>query len=221
MAEQHMEKANNGKENKNWANLFEGNIMDAKGMNLTFIAPQIRNGVKIVQLEKEEVDRETEKWRNAVIMYVIGETPTIGAVERFIASQWNFTAKPKIYLHNEGYFIVKFTCKEDQNEVLFSGPYTINNKPIITKTWTPNFNFDEEVLKIIPLWIKLPNLPLNCWSMNSLSEIGSGLGNPLYADDCTTKVERVSYARILIEMYVTQPMPTNVTLEDPNGKIFE
>lgn len=39
IAEQQIEKANNGKENKNWANLFEGNRMAAKGMNLTFITP--------------------------------------------------------------------------------------------------------------------------------------------------------------------------------------
>nr|XP_016490849.1 PREDICTED: uncharacterized protein LOC107810572 [Nicotiana tabacum] len=197
-----MEKANNGKENKNWANLFEGNRIVAKGMNLTFIALQIGNGVKIVQLEKEKVDRGAEKWRNAVIMYVTGETLTIGVVERFIESEWNFIAKPKVYLNNEGYFIVKFTCKDDQNEALVLGPYTINNKHIITKAWTPNFNFDEK-------------------SMNSLSRIWSGLGNPLYDDDCITKVERVSYARMLIEMNVTQPLPTKLNVEEHNGTMFE
>lgn len=85
----------------------------------------------------------------------------------------------------------------------------------------PNFNFDEEVLKIISQWIKLPKLPLHCWNMNSLSRIGSGLGNPLHADDCKTKIERVSHARMLIKMNVTRPLPKSVKVEYPNGEVFE
>lgn len=39
---------------------LRGEKMAGKGMNLTFIAPQIRNWEKIVQLEKEEVYRDRE-----------------------------------------------------------------------------------------------------------------------------------------------------------------
>ncbi|KAH0639653.1 hypothetical protein KY285_036239 [Solanum tuberosum] len=40
--------------------------------------------------------------------------------------------------------------------------------------------------------------------MDSLSRIGSGLSVPLYADNCTTIVERILFARILVEMNVTR-----------------
>lgn len=43
---------------------------------------------------------------------------------------------------------------------------------------------------------------------------------PLYVDDCTTKMERISYARILIEMDVTVPLPEAVMVQDPNGRKF-
>ena len=82
-------------------------------------------------------------------------------------------------------------------------------------------NFNDEVLKVIPLWVKLPNLPLNCWGPESLSRIGSVLGVPLYADECTTKQWRVSFARLLIEMDVTSPSPEYVWLEDDNGLMFK
>lgn len=63
--------------------------------------------------------------------------------------------------------------------------------------WTPNFDFDKEVLNVIPIWVKLPNMPLNCYSENSHSIIASLLEVPLYADECTAKVLRVSFSRIL------------------------
>ncbi|PHU16964.1 hypothetical protein BC332_12659 [Capsicum chinense] len=74
-----------------------------------------------------DVEQETEKWRKVIILYVVGDSPTIGALERFIASQWNFAAKPKIYYHNEGFFVVLFKSMEYWDAVLASGHHTLNN----------------------------------------------------------------------------------------------
>ncbi|XP_019236661.1 PREDICTED: uncharacterized protein LOC109216895 [Nicotiana attenuata] len=87
--------------------------------------------------------------------------------------------------------------------------------------WSASFDFANEVLKTIPLWIQLPKLPLSCWEDDSLSRIGSTLGIPIYADACTTRVERISYARILVEMDVTKPLPKQIKVEDPNRREFE
>ncbi|XP_075092451.1 uncharacterized protein LOC142172681 [Nicotiana tabacum] len=157
----------------------------------------------------------------AVIVYVVGKTPTIAAFERFFTFQWNFIAKPTIYLHNDGYFVVKFVVMEDKDVVLYSGPYTMNSKPDVVKMWNVDFDFTNEVLKTIPLWIQLPKLPLNCWEDDSLSRTGSTLGVLIYVDACTTKVERISYARILVKIDVTRPLPIQIMVEDPNGREFE
>ncbi|XP_019235091.1 PREDICTED: uncharacterized protein LOC109215473 [Nicotiana attenuata] len=206
---------------KEWVNLFAGNNLASRGMSLKFIAPIVKNGEKIIELDTNEIDRETMKWQHAIVLYVMGESPSIGMLDQFIATQWNFISKPKIYFHNDGYFVVKLNSMEDKDAVLASGPYMIRNKPIIVKAWSPNFDFSKEVLQTIPIWLKLPNLPLNCWSMDSLSRIGSGLGIPLYADECTSKIERISYARLLVEMDVTKDMPTMLKVMDPKGNVFE
>ncbi|XP_059315703.1 uncharacterized protein LOC132066402 [Lycium ferocissimum] len=57
--------------------------------------------------------------------------------------------------------------------------------------------------------------------METLSRISSGIGNHLYADECTTAIERISYARVLVEMDITRPLPNTVQVQDPNGKIFD
>lgn len=95
------------------------------------------------------------------------------------------------------------------------------SKPIIVKMQCEDFNFNNEVLKTIPLWVQLPNLPLDCWDYDSLSRIGSTLGVLLYTDDCTTKVGRISYARILVKMDVTRPLPKLIKVEDPNGELLD
>lgn len=99
----------------------------------------------VARLLQEEVDKKTEKWKHALIMYVVGNSPSIGAVERFIANNWNYIAKPKVYYNNEGYFVVKFASIGDRDEVLCSGPHIMNNRPIIVKVWEADFDFSKEV----------------------------------------------------------------------------
>nr|XP_009591529.1 uncharacterized protein LOC104088537 [Nicotiana tomentosiformis] len=189
-------------------------------MDLSFIAPTIKNGELIVELCKEEIKKETQKWKQALILYVVGGSPTIGVMERYIASVWNFVAKPKVYFHNDGYFVVRFNSIEDRDEVMYSGPHMLNNKPIIVKMWSANFDFNKEVLQTILVWVKYPNLLLNCWENRSLSRISSGLRIPLYVDACTTQVDRISYARVLVEMDVTKELPRSIKVTDPNGREF-
>ncbi|XP_075081709.1 uncharacterized protein LOC107826912 [Nicotiana tabacum] len=204
-----------------WANVVGRNKLAMKGMNLQFIAPIIQNGEKIVKLDLEDVEQENEKWSSVIVLYVIGDSPTIGAMERFLSSLGKFLVKPQIYYHNDDYFVIRFSNVEERDQVLYSGPHTVNNRPIIMKAWSADFNLHDEILKTIPLWVRFPNLPLNCWSMKALSKLGSALRNRVYADECTTEAMRISYARMLIEMDVTKPLPRTMKLQDPKGKIIQ
>lgn len=62
----------------------------------------------------------------------------------------------------------QFDTMEDKNKVLYSGRYTMNNRPIIVEVWAAHFDIHDEVFKTIPLWVQYPNVPLNCWSKISM-----------------------------------------------------
>ncbi|KAL0287981.1 UNVERIFIED_CONTAM: hypothetical protein Sradi_7112700 [Sesamum radiatum] len=62
------------------------------------------------------------------------------------------------------------------------------------------FWFSEDDISLTPVWATLPSLPLECWNPNALSKIGSKLGNPMAMDSLTMNMERISYARILVEV---------------------
>lgn len=103
---------------------------------------------------------------------------------------------------------MKFCSFKEKYLVLTRGPYTIQNMPMILKEWTldfnPDFNFKRDMVCIILVWVKLPNLPLYLWGAKCLGKIDCALGNPLFTDECTAQKLRVSYAHILIEIDVTR-----------------
>ena len=67
-----------------------------------------------------------------------------------------------------------------------------------------NFSADKEEMAKVPIWINLPDLDLHAWSMNGLSKIVSLLGIPLYADQCTSLKQRISYAQVVVEVDLRQ-----------------
>ncbi|XP_070032704.1 uncharacterized protein [Nicotiana tomentosiformis] len=190
-------------------------------MSLDYIPPELIDGSLLVKLDKEETNREADKWKAALVVYVIGETPGYNYMRRYMAQNWNMVAGPEVYYHKKGYYIVKFQSMADLNEVQYADPYSINNKPMILKQWCPEFDFNVEFLTELPLWVKFPSLPMNCSSLNSLSRIAIAIEVPKYADECTTKQTRISFARMLIEVNVTKPLPDEVTVLDPLEKIFQ
>ncbi|XP_021744067.1 uncharacterized protein LOC110710117 [Chenopodium quinoa] len=193
----------------------------AKGATLSFIAPKVQDGKLIAELQAAELEEGNRKWANALVFYVVGFYPTIDVVLRFFAQQWNDMQKPDVYWHDDGYFIINMCSSDDRDTILCSGPHMFFGKPAIVKPWCPDFDFHAEILRTIPLWVKFPNLPLNCWGSHTLSRLGSLLGVPICADECTTRQLRVSFARVLIEIDVTKPLPSSVWVESPLKELLE
>lgn len=49
-----------------------------------FCSSIMKDGEKILELKNLEIEKENAKWKQALILYVVGITPTIGAPERYI-----------------------------------------------------------------------------------------------------------------------------------------
>jgi hypothetical protein len=75
-----------------------------------------------------------------------------------------------------GWFAFKFARAEDALWVLKS-PWSIDSTPILFKLWTPLFDAGKEWLDIVPIWVRLPCLPLELWSKEIFKMIGNTLGN--------------------------------------------
>lgn len=187
-----------------------------KGMNLSYVAPVLIQGKPTAQLRLDEIESEIAKWKYAVILYVIGESPTISYLKNYLRIQCK-VENAEIYYHNDDYFVVKCEARTDQERLLFEGPYMIASIPVIIKEWRTDFKLEDEVLKEVPLWVRLPNLPLHCWSGDSLSRIGSVLGTPLCVDECTTQQSRISYARVLVEVDITKPLTYKIPITGKYG----
>uniref|UniRef100_A0A803PYV1 DUF4283 domain-containing protein n=1 Tax=Cannabis sativa TaxID=3483 RepID=A0A803PYV1_CANSA len=92
-----------------------------------------------------------------------------------------------------------------------------NRRPVILKPWDPNANFKKEDVKCVPIWVQLEDLELKYWGQRSLFMIVGQIGKPLMEDAVTKDRERLSYARVLIEVQMDQQLPNMIEFENEHG----
>lgn len=186
---------------------------------MKYVAPSLINRKVEIEIDEEDADREIQFWRNALIMYVLGEDLSINIVKNYMMKQWNYVQLPDVYYHDEGYFILRFKTIEDLEAVLMKGPHTFEGMPMILKEWRPGFNLKKDMMRTLPIWFKFPMLPLHLWGSSNMSLLESVVGTPIVTDECTTRKLSVSYARVLVEVDITQKLLEEISIKDKNGNV--
>ncbi|KAJ8419651.1 hypothetical protein Cgig2_020573 [Carnegiea gigantea] len=77
-----------------------------------------------------------------------------------------------------------------------------------------------ETIQTLPLWVRLSNLDLKFWGLESLSKICSVLGIPLKTDPYTKEKSLIHYARVLIEFPVAGPFPEHIEFFDEHDVLI-
>ncbi|XP_070055462.1 uncharacterized protein [Nicotiana tomentosiformis] len=117
--------------------------------------------------------------------------------------------------------LIGFNLEEDKNKIIQQGPYTYCNRPMILKQRVPNFQMSKEVTRTVPIWVIFPGLPIQFWTKENLGRIASYLGKPICSDKLTAERDRISYARMLIEMDIFQELPNTLLIEESESKYRE
>ena len=68
----------------------------------------------------------------------------------------------------------------------------------------------KDVPLAVPVWVRLPHLPLHCWNDETLQAIGNSLGN--YIDKAEPKCHFLSYTRICVEVDLEKGLPQAINL---------
>ncbi|XP_060202998.1 uncharacterized protein LOC132631441 [Lycium barbarum] len=200
---------------------YKANRLPQKGKSLNYVPPTTKDGKIFVHIDAEDIKPQEDYMKTALIGYIVGDTPYVKSLEAYVANTWKGVKKPQILAHDEGYYIFRFDSVEDCEKVLDAGPYTFHNKPFVIQKWTIDFQFDPDCLTTIPLWVIFPGLPVGYWSIEALSKVASAIGRPRYTDTFTAKMEKIAYARILVDVDVSQPLRESIELQTPQDLLHQ
>jgi hypothetical protein len=84
--------------------------------------------------------------------------------------------------------------------VLEGGPWFFSQKFLVLQKWRRMMTPTKISPSSIPTWVKLHNLPPECWTDVGLSRVASAIGHPKYVDRATERRTRLAYARVCVEI---------------------
>ncbi|CAN1188053.1 hypothetical protein LINPERHAP1_LOCUS28172 [Linum perenne] len=103
------------------------------------------------------------------------------------------------------FFLVRFSDEEDYQRAAFGGLWKIYDYYITVARWSPSFN-DEEPLKTIMTWGRLPKLPIQYFNHVAVNRIGNYIGRTIRMDLATSEGARARYARVCVEIDLSKPL---------------
>lgn len=180
--------------------------------------------LRFVQQEEERVVLEpaeifldsSDGWKVNMLGCFAGRYPGHDALQALVDS-WgvpcHFIFKPK------GWTQFQFKSVEDKDKVMTNGPYSRFNKRLFLKDITEDHLISDSDFDMVPLWVRLPGLPANCWHHMALSKIASQLGEP-FCMDRDTRAGKASEARVLINVNTSSYPRDELSITLPNGRAF-
>ena len=108
-----------------------------------------------------------------------------------------------------GYYVFVFDSAEDRYLIFQNGHYFMGPRGLYLNKWTPNFDPTQDIPSGVPVWVRLPHLPLHCWNSESLETIGNKLGKYI---NMAERKEQSSCARICVEVDLEIQLPEVIKL---------
>ncbi|XP_031124327.1 uncharacterized protein LOC116027041 [Ipomoea triloba] len=172
----------------------------------------VDGGCPVIRLTKEEKVRLRAKWRQSLIVKVMGRNVGYTYLLKRLTAIWHPKARMELVTMENGYYLAKFAFVDDYEFVKYGGPWMVLDHYLIIKEWISNFDPFTDKTESMIVWVRFPCLPVEYFDYNFLMKVGKKIGRPINIDTATSLVSPASFARICVEVDITKPLLSKFTL---------
>nr|GEV23295.1 hypothetical protein [Tanacetum cinerariifolium] len=89
-------------------------------------------------------------------------------------------------------FSFQFSSVQELDAMFENGPWFIKNNSLILKKWHPDENLLKEDVSIVPVWVKLYDVPVTAFSEDGLSAIATKLADVELKDNIVMAMPKIT-----------------------------
>ncbi|KAJ0967401.1 hypothetical protein J5N97_024318 [Dioscorea zingiberensis] len=119
-----------------------------------------------------------------------------------------------------GYFVICCSSTEMTEAILTDGPWTVNGMILHLIRWREHFQPSFEKLSSAILWVRLYQLPWEYWEKEPLESVAGKIGKVIKVDETTFIQDRAKFARLCIEIDLSQPLKRGVWVNSGRKRCF-
>ncbi|PKA59638.1 5'-3' exoribonuclease 2 [Apostasia shenzhenica] len=174
-----------------------------------------------VVLDEEEIAQLQSKLEAALVGRLLGRRMPCHLLSWELYKLWGHFEGFKLLDVGSDCFVCPFENAEDRDEVLRGSPWIVAGQVLGLDVWSPDFTPSSLACRTIPIWIRLPGLPLYCWGLTNFARIALSVGTPLWVDPCTASLERATFARICVKVDLSKPLKAETWVRGSYGRFLQ
>ncbi|XP_059076809.1 uncharacterized protein LOC131876053 [Cryptomeria japonica] len=147
----------------------------------------------------------------------MGPRPNIEVVRAYVKRKWALKGNVEILALPKGLLTFSFSCEEDKIKILYGRTWLVGKTALVLQKWHLNLNMSESLLVQVPVWVKLPGLPLEYWVESIFSGIASSFGELLSIDPITASRRSLTNARFCVGIAHDADMPEQIDIVSKLG----
>ncbi|XP_057811654.1 uncharacterized protein LOC131025891 [Salvia miltiorrhiza] len=120
----------------------------------------------------------------------------------------------------KGYFTLKFSSAEDKAKAKKHLIWELSTGTIRIREWVKMFDPYREISSLCHVWVRIYYLPVECWYPEIITGIGHHIGLPLQIDSASAHGEFGHFARLLIEIDLSLPLPETLLVNCDEGSFY-
>ncbi|CAI9111985.1 OLC1v1012341C1 [Oldenlandia corymbosa var. corymbosa] len=199
---------------------------------LEFIQPRHCEGMIIGQIREEDVKTEAKYWASSIVCFVPGSNPPFWVLNDYIRGRWGQFGIDKVILLPSGLYVVRFSTMHAREEVLRITIHQFGSGPFIVNPWTAKMrlNYREvgkeggavwvffgSVVMLVKVMMMMSKFKADGWSRWWSAEVIKEA--KWSSNECMVNKPRAQFARLLVEMEISDTMSDKIVYKDETGNI--
>ncbi|KAL4582207.1 hypothetical protein LXL04_006749 [Taraxacum kok-saghyz] len=158
-----------------------------------------------VEMPIADILKGSEPYSTTIYGYFIEKRVNYFNMNKYGMSKWKQFGIEEVMVNEADIYFFRFSSEQGVKGVLEGGPWLVFDNPIIIRRWAPGLNMSKAQHNVVPVWVKIFNVPLEYWNETRINHIAWETGKPLEADSwtanmCNSHWGRPAFMRILMEI---------------------
>ncbi|CAN1121856.1 hypothetical protein LINPERHAP2_LOCUS1027, partial [Linum perenne] len=177
------------------------------------IVSAVSDGIRSLRLSPVFKEKLCRPWTNSVIVRLIGKNISYTFMCNRLKAMWKPRGSMQVIDVDMNCYLVRFEEEKDYFNALTGGPWMIFDHYLVVQQWDPSFRVSTKLPSKMVVWVRFPHLPIQLYHNQILTSLGNLIGRTIKMDHNTQTAVRGKFARIAVEIDLSEPLATGVELD--------
>lgn len=175
------------------------------------------DGIPIIDAPHSILLSASETWKDHILAKFHGSIPPIKKIYSDLNPVWGKQGNITIHVISTTACLIYVPSVPLREWVIDVGYWQVANCALSVSLWTPEASLEPEDLVSAPTWVILKSVPPQLYSLDGISVIASGIGDPLHTEKSRLPPYHLGDTKVKVEINLENQPPSAVIVRDSMG----